>query len=231
MKLKFFLAIFCLTLLLPASDALDLTRPTCTTEELHFGMCFAKNMRQATRTERTPEFKDAFRSVVYEATKALDKIPEPGPKKVVYVDLDETLVNNIGYYEKYGSNWQPDTWMTWIANPPKNRAKGYHRSVEFLLKKAKTKGFTILFITGRPGNQAAYTYNQTSTIPWDAGFLKPMGGVKIKSVDYKSDIRKLLRGYGYEIVMQLGDQESDFDAPVLKSEGEYLLPNLMYTIY
>ena len=72
-------------------------------------------------------------------------------------------------------------------------------------KKAKAKGFTILFITGRPGNQAVHTYNQTSTIPWDAGFLKPMGGVKIKSVDYKSDIRDLLRSYGYEIVGSRND--------------------------
>jgi HAD superfamily, subfamily IIIB (Acid phosphatase) len=213
-----------------SSVATAFSRPDCTQEELQYGMCFAKDMPSATRLTRTPAFKDEFRSVVWQASQALDKI-EPSAKKVVVVDLDETLVNNIGYYEKYGRNWTPETWTQWISAPPKNRVKGYHRSVEFLLKKAKAKGFSIMFITGRPGAQAAYTFNQTSTIPWDAGFLKPMGGVKIKSVDFKSDIRNVLRKYGYEVVLQLGDQASDFDSPVLMSEGEYLLPNVMYTIY
>jgi len=231
MKFKLLAAIIPLVLLLPVSFALDLTRPVCTIKELHYGMCFAKNMHQATIQERTSEFKSAFRAVVYQASKALDKIPEPGPKKVLAVDLDETLVNNIGYYEKYGSNWQPETWTKWLLAPPKNRSKIYHRSVEFLIKKAKDKGLSVMFITGRPGNQALATFQQTSTIPWDAGFLKPMGGVKIKSVVFKHDLRELLKSYGYEVVMQIGDQESDFDVPVSRSEGEYLLPNLMYTIY
>ena len=56
--------------------------------------------------------------------------------------------------------------------------------------------------------------------------------MKVKSQRYKTEAREMLRKLGYDIVLQIADQPSDFDeGSIEESQGEFLLPNVMYTLY
>lgn len=203
-------------------------RPDCAKSELQYGMCFAKDLKKAARIHHQPKFQDAFNTTVKQAQTYLDAIA-PAPTKVIITDLDETLVDATGYYAKYGK-WTPETWETWHKS---KLSKAYNKPVLELLKTAKAKGFSVMFITGRPFKQTVDTVNQLSVLNWDGGFLKPVGDVvKIKSQLYKTEVRNMLRKLGYEIVLQIADQPSDFDDdPIEPTQGEFLLPNVMYRLY
>ena len=203
-------------------------RPSCEKNELQYGMCFAKNLRKAAAVHHSVQFQDTFNSVTQKAMNYLNTL-SPAPSKVVVTDLDETLVDMTGYYEKYGQ-WTPDTWIKW------NQQKHphiYNKAVLNLLKYAKQKGFSVMFITGRPNKQSMDTLKQVAAIEWDGHFLKPVGDkMKVKSQRYKTEAREMLRKLGYDIVLQIADQPSDFDeGSIEESQGEFLLPNVMYTLY
>ena len=205
-----------------------LAYPVCEKTELHYGMCFAKDMPEAIKTMRSPEFRKQYDTVVRQASVYLDTV-EPGPKKAVLTDLDETLMDTTGYYAKY-PKWAPDTWFKWLKSKD---SKVYNASLLALLKKAKAKGLAVMFVTGRPAFQAEATWHGVSFFNFTGGFLKPFEeqGYRPSSTVYKTQVRRSLEAMGYEIVLNIGDQESDLDLPVEPEKGEFLLPNVMYKLY
>lgn len=202
--------------------------PECTKDELHYGMCFAKDMTRAVQEMRSRAFRQGYESIVADASAYLDTL-EPSDKKVITVDLDETLIDSSSYYVQYGK-FHPDTWLKWLNS---KAAGTYHKPLLNLMKKAKAKGFAVMFITGRPAYQAQATWKALSFFDWTGGFLKPFNqeGFKPSSKLYKSEMRKTLQSLGYEVVLNIGDQESDFDLPIEPEKGEFKLPNVMYKLY
>jgi len=200
-------------------------RPQCEQSQLLFGMCFNKNMDGAIQETESKTFKDDFQDVVRQAEHYLEGIA-PAPNKVVITDLDETLVNNTPYYKRYKA-FQPDTWETWLKDSKPNP---FNPAVLDLLKNAKQRGFSVMFITGRPSFQGHNTLEQLATgFQWDGIYLKPRG-IQISATQYKASVRQMLRNMGYEIVMTIGDQPSDLDQPISPAHGQFLLPNVMYSI-
>lgn len=200
----------------------DLTRPQCTPEQRIGSLCFDANMPQAVEKTRTREFQAAFDSVVSQAQAYLDA-QTPSPTKVVLTDLDETLVSNLTYFDRT-PGWTQEGFQAWL----KSRRHGpYFPAVRQLLLNAKARGFKVIFITGRPATLCHETLRQTRKIPWDGIFFKP-GGLSMPGGNYKTQMRNALRALGYEIVLNIGDQLSDFDLPVDPQAGEFLLPNVLY---
>lgn len=205
--------------------ALQLSPPQCEPNQMVHGICFNQNMDEAVRTMRTKAFQEAINKAVQDAQAYLDTIP-PGPNKLIITDLDETLVNNGKYYAAQ-KTFNPAAWDQWLKT---NKQGGpYIQPVLELLTNAKRKGFSIMFITGRPAYQAPDTLKQVSALQWDGVYFRPMG-VKVTSEQFKGDVRQMLRELGYEIVLNLGDQASDFDIPIDRAEGEFQIPNIMYFI-
>jgi predicted secreted acid phosphatase len=231
MKCRFFLSLL-FGLILSSSQAfawecnslIEYTRPKCVESQLSYGICMNRQMDVAIKIMDSSAFKQSFNRVVANAQAYLDKI-EPSPRKVIITDLDETLVDNRAYYAKH-STFDPETWMAWVASSDEGP---YHQGVLEMLKNAKEKGFSLMFITGRPTEQTGETLEQVSEIAWDGVYLKPKG-LSIPSSLYKAQVRQMLTRLGYEIVLNIGDQASDFDMPAEPEKGEFLLPNIMYTI-
>ncbi len=214
-------------MLLPASwaqTALAFERPQCAASEAVYGMCLNPDMEAAAAVSESPAFKAAFLERI-EAAKAHLSTIQPSEEKVVITDLDETLVNNVDYYRQY-KTFTPETYAAWSEATGR---EALFKEVEALLLDAKAKGFSLMFITGRPADQAAATLAQVSNIPWDGVFLRTTGK-PVRSLHYKSQVKRMLRDLGYSIVLVLGDQPTDFDAPILECEGEFLLPNVLYGI-
>lgn len=206
-------------------NPLKAPRPQCQPEQLVYGMCFNPDMAKAASITESPDFTSLFNQTVTRAQAYLDRI-EPAPNKVIITDLDETLVNNAAYYSKHQS-FSPETWEAWLKDPESQR---YHQAVLNLLQDAKERGFSVMFITGRPVEQTADTLAQLPPeIQWDGVFLKPRG-IKLTSTLYKAQVHQMLETLGYEIVLNIGDQPSDIGGPEPPAENEFLLPNLMYSI-
>jgi predicted secreted acid phosphatase len=147
--------------------------------------------------------------------------------KVVVTDLDETLITNVGFY-KHSADWSPEAWDKWIRSGRKGSGP-YNKSVLDLIQKAQDKGFSIMFITGRPASQAEATLRQMHGIQWDWVLFRT-ARADVPFTLTKDDFRRLIEKMGYTIVLTIGDQTADMDQPVLPSVGRFLLPNVMYSI-
>lgn len=217
-------ATFCNTTTLACEALTANAIPPCNESQLVYGTCFNPDMDKAIALTKSECFRDALANVALQANTYLNQI-EPSPNKVILTDLDDTLINNTAYYEVY-KTFDPKIWFEWAkqyTNGP------YNSELNVLLKEAKAKGFTIMFITGRPPEQTIDILRQTSDVPWDGFFFKPKT-IRISSADFKAGVREMLRDMGYEIVLTLGDQNSDFDLPIEPEKGEFILPNVLYTI-
>ncbi len=200
------------------------SRPTCSQDTLQYSLCLNPNLQEAFKTVESPAYKLTFNQVVRQAQAYLEDIA-PAPNKVVITDLDETLVSNLGYYKRY-QRFAPEHWQSWLrVQTPAT----YFPAVRQLLLSAKARGFKVMFITGRSAEHATATLHQIPDIPWDGVFFKP-GNTGVSSNQYKIQARQMLRNLGYEIVLNIGDQPSDFDQPIDPEAGEFLLPNVIYSI-
>ena len=204
----------------------ELQRPECTPEELHYGMCFAKNPLQAVKLQRSAAVQNEIKAQV-DAAKAYLQNIEPSSKKVITVDLDETFLDTSGYTLK-NPVFEFETWEKFHSS---KAGRKYNKPVVDLIKYAQEKGFGVMFITGRPAYQGEMTWKQVNIVKWDGGFLKPFTQHHPPSSLYKSETRKLLKTLGFEVVLNIGDQFSDFDLPIEPKDGEFLLPNVLYKIY
>lgn len=206
-------------------SSLAFPRPQCSESELQYGIaCISQDLDAVLSYTRSPSYQEFFDRVVLRAREYLEAIA-PAARKVVIVDLDDTLLNNHPYYQEQ-RGFDPSSWKRWIEG---NRNGPYNAPVAELLRYAKSRGFSIMFITGRPPDQAEATLRQISGFAWDGLFFKP-SSIKITSSEYKAKVRSLLRSSGYEVVLNLGDQLSDMDLPLSADEGDFLLPNILYTL-
>lgn len=205
------------------TPASHLERPVCkpNSTAMH---CYAKNMKQAVKQMQSRDTQKEINQVVARAEKHLNRYV-PSPEKVVIADLDETLLNNAAYYVHHAEQ-DPASWSKWLNH---SHNGPYNQSVYHLLKAAQTQGFSVMYITGRPASLVPATLRQTGDIAWNGVFHKPVG-VQMNAEQYKSQVREMLKAMGYMIVLNIGDQVSDHDQPVDESKGEFLLPNVMYTI-
>jgi predicted secreted acid phosphatase len=108
-----------------------------------------------------------------------------------------------------------------------------------LAKYASTHGYTVLFLTGRPGTQQAGTLANLDSVGYPT---VPAGNLYLKdytadtwlsscapsctTIQYKSLTRQHIESLGYNIVANFGDQYSDLTGGY--ADKTFKLPNPMY---
>jgi predicted secreted acid phosphatase len=96
---------------------------------------------------------------------------------------------------------------------------------------AKQNDVAVFFVTGRPEwmrHSTIKNLNNAGYKNWDGLILKSDQFKGKPAEEYKTVIRKQLTDKGYTIVVNVGDQESDFEGGY--SEKNYKLPNPFYFI-
>ena len=98
-----------------------------------------------------------------------------------------------------------------------------------LYRRARAKGVGVFFVTGRPPQIASIT--ETNLI--QAGYAQGWEGLYTKPTDagtedFKSTTRQAIEAQGYDIVANVGDQESDLDGG--HADRAFKLPNPFYFI-
>ncbi|CAN5676218.1 HAD family acid phosphatase [soil metagenome] len=139
-------------------------------------------------------------------------------------DIDETILDNREQFRLHPQkNW--DLFDKWVNE---SKAPVLKPTYEFLTW-ARSKGFAIFFITGRPeSDRKATIVNLVKhNISYDALYLRPHHG-GAPTEEFKTAVRQDIEKMGFKIVVNIGDQFSDL------AGGHSLdcekLPNKLYFI-
>lgn len=149
-------------------------------------------------------------------------------RNAVLFDVDETLLINTEYIFNYDYGWSRDSWDAWIDS-----AKAIPIQPVFeLYNWIKSQGVTIFVVTGRFPSLRISNPDPTERNLLNVGYtdfeklyLKPREP-KVATSEYKLQIRKQLTEYGYNIIANFGDQESDFKGGY--NGKSFKIPNPMY---
>ncbi|CAN0900020.1 Acid phosphatase 1, partial [Linum grandiflorum] len=144
-------------------------------------------------------------------------------------DVDETLLSNLPFYEKFGysaDSFNEEAWNEWVNStgaPALSESLG-------LYKELKELGFTIFILTGRDETQRnATTSNLISAgfRHWQKLILRGDSDKGKPALVYKSEKREEIVKQGYRIQGNSGDQWSDLlgQAVGLRS---FKYPNPLY---
>jgi hypothetical protein len=143
-------------------------------------------------------------------------------KPAIVLDIDETSLSNYRGAAAAGFT---------AAGSALDSVAGTGTAIEPTLKLfnlAKSRGVAVFFVTGRPEALRSITEGNLRKVGYDGWqelVLKPGG---IGTLDYKAGARKRIEGEGYDIVVNVGDQESDLDGGF--ADKAFKLPNPFYFI-
>jgi hypothetical protein len=154
--------------------------------------------------------------------------------KAIVLDIDDTTLNTYNYEIFSSFVFNPDTNADFVNSAAFPAVFG----MPSLVKKAKSEGYTIFFLTGRPVAQFKGTKKNLHkvgypTVPNGHLFLKDPSAPWLSSctttcttTQYKSLTRKHIKSLGFHIVANFGDQFSDLRGGF--ANRRFKIPNPMY---
>lgn len=147
-------------------------------------------------------------------------------KFAIVLDIDETSLNNfIGNKKRDFSGERKAVEGTYIdADAPAIKP------VLDLYNMAIKNGVDVFFITFRPDHFRSYTITnlqKSGYFGWKELYMPNKDEKKMGSTVYKTNVRKTIVGQGYDIILNLGDQDSDLNG----GYADYVtkLPNPLYS--
>jgi predicted secreted acid phosphatase len=144
-------------------------------------------------------------------------------RPAIVLDIDETSLSN--YAGLLASGF---TTVGNVINPVTATGKAIAPTLA-LYQRARSKQVAVFFVTGRPPQIAGITalnlVNEGYDKGWDGLFTKPTDA---GTQQFKSATRASIEQRGYEIVANIGDQESDLDGG--HADRAFKLPNPFYFI-
>jgi hypothetical protein len=144
-------------------------------------------------------------------------------KPAIVLDIDETSLSNYSGLSATGF-----TQVGNVINPVTASGIPIYSTLAFY-RHARSKGVAVFFVTGRPPQIAGVTALNLVNVGYDAGW----DGLYTKPVDagtqaFKAGTRAAIEQRGYDIVANVGDQESDLDGG--HADRAFKLPNPFYFI-
>lgn len=203
----------------------------CSTTKEPINLFYAKQEVREYFDDSTRYWKEVQR-VCNEAKKYVEKNLDKSKNNIAIFDIDETSLNNLEYIKAFDFGYSQETWEAWVDSAKATAIQPVLELFIFL----KQKGVKVFFITGR--HESKYIKDPDPTVKnlidvgfknFDGIFFKPRTP-KMKTSEFKSQVRKkLVEENGYHILINIGDQYSDF-------RGEYpgktfKLPNPAYLTF
>jgi hypothetical protein len=165
-------------------------------------------------------YKRAHRSRLY---KRVRKCVAHTGKLAIVLDIDETSLSN--YTGLLASGFS----SAGTVGPALGGTGTAIAPTLALYQDARAHNVAVFFITGRPSAIASISENNLRSVGYDKGwngaFYKP-GGDGTEA--FKSSTRAMIERQGYDIVTNVGDQESDLDGA--HADRAFKLPNPFYFI-
>lgn len=176
------------------------------------------------------EYVSDINKVMEEATRYLKEqlaqASTAGKKTAVVLDIDETSLSNYPNMLKLNFGGTLDQ----IRKAEKEGKSPAIAPTLAFYHYAKANKVAVFFVTGRHPDANNATVKNLKTAGyknWDGLFFKTERYWKQSAATYKIDVRKQLTELGYNIVLNIGDQQSDLDGGYaeksLKLPGPYYL--------
>lgn len=177
------------------------------------------------------EYMKDIAVVIQQAKNQLDeelKKPAAERKKdVMVLDIDETSLSNYASMVRLNFGGTLDEIT---RDEDKGKDPVIKPTLE-LYQYAKAHGVSVMFLTGRKEFERAVTVKNLKDAGyrhWDALILRASQYKKTPAADYKTALRKQLTDKGYDIIINIGDQDSDLRGGF--ADHTYKLPNPFYLI-
>ncbi|HEY1595015.1 MAG TPA: HAD family acid phosphatase [Thermoleophilaceae bacterium] len=161
--------------------------------------------------------------LVYRRFKHCTTTQRPNQKLAVVFDIDETSLSNYSFLAAAGFS---------SAGLVPAAVAGTSPAIQptlALYREAVSKGVAVFFITGRPSQVATISENNLKSAGYNQGWngisFKPSG---VGTEAFKSGARAKIEQQGYDIAIDIGDQESDLDGG--HADHDFKLPNPYYFI-
>lgn len=157
--------------------------------------------------------------------KRIAKGAKPGKKLAVVFDIDETTLTNLTHIMANDYGYVPKIWDTWVAE---GRAPAII-PVQTIYDTAVRGKIDVFFLTGRGENVQAGTEKNLREVGYDTWtkiFYKPTNDVTLTTRGFKIDMRRKLTQQGYDIIANIGDQDSDLAGGY--ADRTFKLPNPFY---
>jgi predicted secreted acid phosphatase len=150
-----------------------------------------------------------------------------GEKLALVLDIDDTALSLYEYERWINFGFQQEDFAKFVekANMPAIQP------TLSLYKFAKKNGVAVFFISGRHESWRYATIKNLQAAGyenWDGLYLRPDKYYYRTIILFKSNTRKLLRSKGYNIVVNIGDQKSDFIGDNIACK--FKLPNPYYLV-
>lgn len=169
-------------------------------------------------------------STVDEAREHLDDRVDDGARRpAIVLDIDDTALLTYAFEEESDFGFDEDAFreVELAAELPAIEP------TRELVQHARDEGVAVFFVTGRrddPELRAATERNlrDRGFGPHDGLHLRPADDERNSAVPYKSETRADLQRQGYDVLLSIGDQDSDLLGG--HAERGFKLPNPMYRL-
>jgi predicted secreted acid phosphatase len=146
-------------------------------------------------------------------------------KLALVLDIDETSLSNYANMREYDFG---GTKGEIFANMEKGEDQAIASTLQ-LYQYAKAHEVAVFFITGRPDNLRSVTSNNLKKAGydhWDGLYLRPDRYTEASITPFKTEMRKKITQQGYDIALNVGDQNSDLKGGY--ADKTVQLPNPYY---
>ena len=159
----------------------------------------------------------------YRRTRVCSTVAAIDGKPAIVLDIDETSLSNYAGLEASGFS------AAGTAGPAAGGTGTAIAPTLALYRYARKHGVAVFFITGRPDAIGAATERNLKGVGYDRGWtglrFRPAGEA---TRAYKAGARKAIEKRGYDVLVNVGDQESDLDGG--HADRAFKLPNPFYFI-
>jgi predicted secreted acid phosphatase len=172
------------------------------------------------------KYSNDLKNIISNAEDEINKIKLQTNSAIVF-DVDETSLSNYESIKKIYFGYDPQKWDDWI-----NEAKAPAiPEVKLFYDFVTLKNIKVIFLSSRNISQYKATYqnlHNAGYVSFDTLILKDSSYSGYTSLAFKSRQRELLTQKGYDIIADIGDQNSDLDG---NDHGiQIKLPNYLYII-
>jgi acid phosphatase len=150
------------------------------------------------------------------------------PRAIIF-DIDETALSNYQMLKHLAFSYHPQALTTAFLQGNGEAIPSVLALYQFALEKK----IAVFFISERPDSPEMKTatvenLQKAGFTAWQELILRPVNNEKIDIKTFKSQTRRQIAMQGYDILANIGDQESDLQGGF--SEVKVKLPNPFYTL-
>ena len=212
------LALLCITFLAPAraGDAVRVLPPANVGRAVHAAMAYHDSGAYAADLERVGKA----------ALACLATSANQGNKSVIVLDVDETSLSNWQEMKRLNLGFNLEEWSAWASS---GKAPAIAPTLD-LAREADRLGVGVVFLTGRREslrNATEHNLRAAGYPRWVRLIMRPNNNHSPANL-YKTKARANLEEEGYDILLNMGDQESDLVGG--HARAVFKLPNPFYWI-